>query len=94
MVDVPTTRTATLPERRTLDNSDINCALSEKYRRIILALVESNSVGAEIVLLEDSGRIGPPWPAMRSAPMYVALFLESSAVEHSSHTREYLCARI
>jgi len=44
MVDVPTTRTAALPERRTLDNSDIDCALSEKYRRSILALVESNSV--------------------------------------------------
>lgn len=94
MVDVPTTRTAALPERRTLDISDIDCAISEKYRRSILALVESNSVGAEIVLLEDSGRIGPPWPAMRSAPMYVALFLESSAVEHPSHTREYLCPRI
>jgi hypothetical protein len=26
--------------------------------------------------------------------MYVALFLESSAVEHPSHTREYLCPRI
>lgn len=92
--DVPTTRTAALPERRTLDISDIDCAISEKYRRSILALVESNSVRAEIVLSEDSGRIGPPWTAMRSAPMYVALFLESSAVEHSSHTREYLCPRI
>ena len=92
--DVPTTRTAALPERRTRNISDIDCAISEKYRRSILALVESNSVGAGIVLSEDSGRIGPPWTAMRSAPMYVALSLESSAVEHSSHTREYLCPRI
>ena len=60
MVDVPTTRTAALPERRTLNISDIDCAISEKYRRSILALVESNSVRAEIVLSEDSGRIGPP----------------------------------
>ena len=73
MVDVPTTRTAALPERRTLDNSDIDCALGG-FRQDRTALA-CNALGSDV-----RGPLPRKFSSRASKP-YQRIFVPSHLVD-------------